>query len=73
MILMFSLSVPNLALYYKYKIIPIINPNTIPMEEPLPEYRFFAFGIISSHIIYSIVPPAKERHRDINVLEIMPI
>jgi len=48
-----------------YKTTPIINPTTTPIEEALPLYSSFALGIISSQIIYSMVPPAKARQRAI--------
>ena len=50
-----------------------MNPNTTPIEEDLPLCKFRASGIISSHIMYNIVPPAKDKHRDINVGDIIPI
>lgn len=51
----------------------MINPRTIPIDDALPLWRAFAFGIISSHIMYSIVPPAKDKQMEINILEIIPI
>lgn len=55
-----------------YKKIPNINPIIMQMVEAFPLQRVFAFGIRSSHTIYNIVPPAKERHREMYKSETLP-